>query len=291
MSLEKVFIIDWDKVYDTVKKGLELGEVVFKNGVAYKIQKEGHSVIIQHLPFVEQLIDPNENMDIILKGLSGIKSTVAVSAMVSTGVIVAAIAIQTIYLGKKLNKIQETVDLVSKDIHSQNVLTFMQRISDYMGTVESVRELLIDESIANQVPDIAHLHLADLAKQRNSLISLLDNLITYIPNASERHQEIMLDFTNTIIEILPATIRMEAELYDRLGKFYMSNHILREAGVKYNRLLSFYRDWCNERAKNIIRGDDKVAFLIENKKSDLQRLFNLEYNKALLSTQAVPLLT
>ena len=208
--------------------------------------------------------------------------------MVSTGVIVAAIVIQTIYLGRKLDRLQETMDIVSKDVHSQNVLMFMHKLSDYMGTVESARELLINSAVIDQTKDIAHIHLAELARQRNSLMSLLDNLIRYIPNATERHQDLILDFTNSVIELLPSTIRLEAELYDQLGKFDMANHVVKTAGGKYWQLVDFYRSWCNEQAQGVIKGESNVAGLLEANGNKLKRLFTLDFNKALLVEMPIP---
>lgn len=288
MELDKIFVIDWSQVKTTVEAGLDSGEVTLRRGVAYWTGKNGRKGIVQHLPFIEQTFDPSQNMEQILKGLSAAQSTVVVSAMASTGIIVAAIAIQTAYLGRKLDRLQETMDLVSQDVHSQNVLMFMNKLSDYMGTVESTRELLMAPNGLDQTKDIAHIHLAELARQRNALMSLLDNLIRYIPNATERNQSLMLDFTNSVIELLPSTIRLEAELYDQLGKFDMANHVVRTAGDKYWKLVEFYRTWCNKQAQDVIKGESNVAGLLEKNSGELTRLFALDFNQALLMEMPTP---
>ncbi len=288
MGVELIFVIDWSKVKDEVIAGINNGDISIRRGLAYWSSTSGKSGIAQHLPLLKKTIDTSQNMEKILKGLSAVQSTVAVSAMISTGVIVAAIAIQTIYLGRKLDRLQETMDIVSKDVHSQNVVMFMDKLSDYMGTVESARELLINSDVIEQTKDIAHIHLAELARQRNSLMSLLDNLIRYIPHATERNQSLMLDFTNSIIELLPSTVRLEAELYDQLGKFDMANHVIKTAGGKYWRLVEFYRAWCNEQARGVITGKSHVAGLLEENGDKLRRLFTLDFNKALLEEAPTP---
>ena len=180
------------------------------------------------------------------------------------------------------------MDLVSQDVHSQNVLMFMNKLSDYMGTVESARELLMDPNGLVQTKEIAHIHLAELARQRNALMSLLDNLIRYIPNATERNQSLMLDFTNSVIEFLPSAIRLEAELYDQLGKFDMANNVVRTAGDKYWKLVEFYRTWCNKQAQDVIKGESNVAGLLEKNSGELTRLFALDFNQALLMEMPTP---
>ncbi len=288
MNFEAIFVVDWSKVKDEVIAGLASGDISIRRGLAYWSSASGKNGIVQHLPFLEQKIDASQNMEHILKGLAGVKSAVAVSAMVSTGVIVAAIVVQTIYLGRKLDRLQDTMDIVSKDVHSQNVLIFMDKLSDYMGTVESARELLINSSVIDQTKDIAHIHLAELARQRNALMSLLDNLIRYIPNATDRHQNLILDFTNSVIELLPSTIRLEAELYDQLGKFDMANHVVKTAGKKYWKLVDFYRSWCNQQAQGVITGESNVAGLLEENSDKLKRLFKLDFNQALLVEMPIP---
>lgn len=287
MNLDSIYIIDWSKLSAEVFAGIQSGDATIRKGVAYW-SGNGKNGIAEHLPFIEKTIDASQDMETILKGLSAAQSTVAVTAMVSTGIIVAAIAIQTVYLGRKLDRLQETMDEVSQDVHSQNILMFMNKLSDYMGTVESARELLIDAKVINQTKDIAHIHLAELGRQRNALMSLLDNLIRYIPNATERHQSLILDFTNSVIELLPSTIRLEAELYDQLDKFEMANHVIRSAGGKYWKLVDFYRAWCNEQAQGVIKGESNVAALLEANSDKLKRLFDLNFNQALLQETPVP---
>lgn len=187
------------------------------------------------------------------------------------------------YLANKIDKLQKKIDLVSQDIHSQNVLYFMGQMSEYFGVVESTRVLLLDKELVEESKDIAVIYLAQMAVKRNELLSLIDNLVVFVDSASERHAKLMLDFINMTLDLLPKSIYIEKQLYDRYGKFKMADHILNTASKRYNSVLKNYKQWCNNKVKNVISGNGvEHAKLLHINEPILQQLFHSDINTALL---------
>ena len=208
---------------------------------------------------------------------------------ISTGIIVGAIVLQTVYLSKKLDKLQQTVDLISQDINSQNVLFFMEKMSEYFGVVESARVLMLDVDLVEETRDIANSLVMNLSIKRNELMSLIDNLISYADQVSDKHLQQMLDFITMMLDIFPKAIYIESQLCDRYGKFKYAQHLMVENNKRYNKTLSLYRGWCNTKAQSAIRGEsDPNALAFHDKKDELKMLFASEINQSLLQDLTAP---
>jgi hypothetical protein len=98
---ETLLTIDWVNVYKEVQSALETGHVIIRDGVAYWHAMSGKSGIAQHLPLKEVVLETASIGDI--KQLIQMAQTVQLAAVgVSTGIIVGAMVVQTMYLSKKL---------------------------------------------------------------------------------------------------------------------------------------------------------------------------------------------
>ncbi|WP_196584569.1 hypothetical protein [Aliivibrio fischeri] len=280
--METVFTFDWDKVYSTVQQGLQDGSVILRDGVAYWSEASGKSGIVQHMPLKEMLYDP-EKLNDISKLIQSTHATQMAAIGLSTTIIVGAIVVQTMYLAKKIDKLQETMDLISSDIKAQNVMFYMEKISKYFGAIESARVLLLDKSYVSETEDIAANLITQLSIERNEVLSLIDNLISFADQLTDHHLKQMLDFITMILDIMPKAIYLESQLCDRYGKFKLSEHLMRENTKRYNTSLQLYRSWCNEKAKAAIRGDtNSIALPFHEKKDELKDLFNCKHNQDLL---------
>lgn len=280
--METVFTFDWDKVYSTVQQGLQDGNVILRDGVAYWSEASGKSGIVQHMPLKEMLYDP-EKLNDISKLIQSTHATQMAAIGLSTTIIVGAIVVQTMYLAKKIDKLQETMDLISSDIKAQNVMFYMEKISKYFGAIESARVLLLDKSYVSETEDIAANLITQLSIERNEVLSLIDNLISFADQLTDDHLKQMLDFITMILDTMPKAIYLESQLCDRYGKFKLSEHLMRENTKRYNTSLMHYRSWCNDKAKAAIRGDkNAIALPFHEKKDELKDLFNCEYNQLLL---------
>ncbi|RYU47761.1 hypothetical protein [Aliivibrio finisterrensis] len=286
--METVFTFDWDNVYSIVKKGLEDGSITIRDSVAYWSKGSGKSGIVQHMPLKKMLYDPKKLND-ISKLIQSTHTTQMAAIGLSTTIIVGAIVVQTMYLAKKIDKLQEKMDLISSDINAQNVMFYMEKMSKYFGAIESARVILLDKSLVPETQDIAANLISQLSIERNEVLSLIDNLISFADQLTDRHLEKMLDFITLILDMMPKAIYIEIQLCDRYGKFKLAEHLMRENTKRYNGTLQHYKDWCNSKAKAAIKGENtQIALPFHEKKDELKALFNCEYNQLLLKELTSP---
>jgi len=279
---ETLFAIDWLNVYKEVKGALETGHAVIRDGVAYWTSLSGKTGIAQHLPLKEVVVDTASVSE--LKQLVQMAQATQLAAVgISTGILVGAIVIQTMYLAKKIDKLQESLDVISGDVHAQNVIFYMNKLSRYFGAVESGRVLLLDKSLAKETHDIAAHVIAQMGSERNEILTFIDNLLTYADKLSERHLEQVLDFIILTLDLLPKAIYIESQLCDRYEKFRLAEHLIRENSRRYNVTLTHYRQWCNEKVRSSITGKiDPQKNVFNSKQNELRLLFNSDDNKMLL---------
>ncbi|EGQ7901739.1 TPA: hypothetical protein KDY48_003791 [Vibrio parahaemolyticus] len=286
--MDTIFTFDWAQVYPKVIEGLQNGTVVLRDGVAYWTELAEQSGIVQHMPLKQVPFDP-EKLNEISQLIQATHATQMAAIGLSTTIIVGAIVVQTMYLAKKIDKLQQTIDVISSDIDAQNILFYLEKMSKYFGTIESARVLLLDKSLVSETQDIAASLISTLSIQRNEVLSLIDNLTSFADKATDRHLEHMLDFISLMLDILPKAIYIESQLCDRYGKFKLSEHLMRENSKRYNRTLNEFRFWCNDKAKAAIRGDDKaISIPFHEKKAQLQQLFQSEHNPQLLQELQTP---
>lgn len=280
--MDTIFTFDWLKVKPEVLEGINNGTITLRDGVAYWVEGTGKAGIAQHMPLKQVPFDP-EKLNDISKLIQSTHTTQMAAIGLSTTIIIGAIVVQTMYLAKKIDKLQKTIDLISSDINAQNVIFYMEKLSKYFGAIESARVLLLDKSFVSETQDIAANLISQLSIERNEVLSLIDNLISFADQLTERHLEQMLDFITMVLDIMPKAIYLESQLCDRYGKFNLSEHLMRENTKRYNITLQYYRDWCNSKAEATIRGTvDPIALTFYEKEDDLKALFNSNNNNALL---------
>jgi len=286
--MDKVFIFDLPRIKPDVLEGIQNGTITIRDGVAYWNKLTKQPGIAQHLPLKEVMFDPNQVTE--LQSLMKAAHASQMAAIgISTGIIVGALVVQTAYLSKKLDKLQQTVDLISQDINSQNVIFFIEKMSEYFGIVESTRVLLLDKALVEETADIANSFIVNLSIKRNELMSLVDNLVSFADEVTDRHLNQMLDFITLMLDLIPKAIFIESQLCDRYGKFKLAEHLMVENAHRYRQSLSHYRAWCNQKAKKAISGEsDLEAMAFNEKQEDLKLLFNSEINQSLLEQLESP---
>ncbi|PTP36316.1 hypothetical protein CWO07_09205 [Vibrio splendidus] len=280
--MERVFTFDWDKVKPEVYEAINNGSAVIRDGVAHWAKNSGKSGVAEWLPLKQVNIDPEQLGD-LSKLLLSAQTTQLAAIGLSTTFIVGAIVVQTVYLSKKIDKLQEALDLVSTEINTQNMLFYMEKMSKYFGVVESARVLLLDRSLVSETRSIADNIITQLSIERNEVLSLIDNLIGIADQATDKHLTHMLDFINLMLDMLPKAMYIESQLCDRYEKFGLSEHLMRENTKRYNQSLGKYRTWCNTKAQAVLRGENApVALPFHEKKDELKDLFNCKHNQDLL---------
>ncbi|MCK9619130.1 MAG: hypothetical protein M0R47_01195 [Methylobacter sp.] len=281
MFQNKIWVVDEAKLYPKLIKAISEGKAVIHDGVAYWAEGSGQTGVIQHLPFKETVV---QNVEEALKMA---QATTVIATAVSTGIILAAIVVQTRYLAAKLDKIQETVDVIAKDIHAQNIIFYMDKIAEYVGNVEVARSLLKDRSLAEEIHELAYPLLTTLASKRNQVMSFVDNILSLAktsPDVSPRHYELIVNFAQMMLDIMPVGIHIEYLLTSRIGKPRLAEHLLLDGAEQFNGALGVYKNFMNELHRDLVKGQ------IGNRKSVYQaiesramQLIKSEENKILLS--------
>lgn len=279
--LEKIWVVDEAALSEKLVKALTEGKAVIHDGVAYWAEGSGQTGIIQHLPFKETLVKSAE------EAIQAAQMTTVLATAASTCIILGALIVQTKYLAAKLDRIQNTVDEISRDLHAQNIIYYMDKVTDYIGAIEVARTLLGDRTLAHEIKDVACPLLASAAAKRNHALSFVDNVLNLARSTSEltnKHYELVINFVHMMLEIIPLGMHTEYLLASRIGKLRLAEQILLDGAKRYEGAMKLYKGFLNEQHRNLIRGSlgDKAEIFhrIEHR---AEQLIGSEENRLLLS--------
>ena len=279
--LEKIWIVDESALSEKLLKALAEGKAVIHDGVAYWAEGSGQTGIIQHLPFKESLVKSAE------EAIKAAQMTTVIATAASTCIILGVLIVQTKYLAAKLDKIQNTVDEISRDLHSQNIVYYMDKITDYIGGIDVARTLLSDRGLANEIKEIAYPLLAAISAKRNHALLFIDNILNLARNTNEltnKHYELVINFAHMMMEIMPMGMHIEYLLTSRVGKPRLAEQILLDGARRYEGAMNLYKGFLNEQHRALIRGSignkAEIFHRIEHK---AEQLINSKENQLLLS--------
>ncbi len=279
--LEKIWVVDEAALSEKLLKALAEGKAVIHDGVAYWAEGSGQTGIIQHLPFKETLVKSAE------EAIKAAQMTTVMATAASTCIILGALIVQTKYLAAKLDKIQDTVDEISRDLHAQNIVYYMDKTTDYIGGIEVARTLLSDRGLADEIKEVAYPLLASVAAKRNHALSFIDNILNLARSTNEltnKHYELVINFAHMMMEIMPLGMHTEYLLASRVGKPRLAEQILLDGAKCYESAMNLYKGFLNEQHRALIRGSigDKAEIFhrIEHK---AEQLIGSQENRLLLS--------
>ncbi len=225
-------------------------------------------------------------MESVEQALQMAQATTVIAAAVSTGIILAAIVVQTKYLAAKLDKIQETVDIISQEQHTQNIIFYMDKLTDYVGHVEAARTLLRDRSLTDDIHELAIPLMSTLAGKRNHVLSFLDNILGLAKSSeiTPKHLELIVNFVQMVLEVMPLGIHVEYLLCCRIGKIRLAEQILIDGAERFNAALEGFRSFMNELRREVVRGHsgDRSA-VYKRIEGNAGQFFQSEQYKFLLS--------
>lgn len=279
--LEKIWVVDEAALSEKLLKALAEGKAVIHDGVAYWAEGSGQTGIIQHMPFKETLVKSAE------EAIKAAQMTTVMATAASTCIILGALIVQTKYLAAKLDKIQDTVDEISRDLHAQNIVYYMDKTTDYIGGIEVARTLLSDRGLADEIKEVAYPLLASVAAKRNHALSFIDNILNLARSTNEltnKHYELVINFAHMMMEIMPLGMHTEYLLASRVGKPRLAEQILLDGAKRYESAMNLYKGFLNEQHRALIRGSigDKAEIFhrIEHK---AEQLIGSQENRLLLS--------
>jgi hypothetical protein len=280
MTVEKIWILDETRLSSQFLEAYNQGKAAIHDGVAYWAKGSGRKGVIQHLPFKEV---PFQG---ISEAIKAAQMTTIIVGAASTMIILGAIAIQTRYLAGKMDKIQATVDLISQDIHAHNILFYMDKFTDYFGSLEVARTLLKDRELISEIKDVAVPLLSNLAGKRNQMLSFTDNILALGKTAdvSARHFGLIMNFSQMILDVIPMGIHVEYLLYARIGKIGLAEQTLLDGKERYDLALNCYRSHLNDIHRDLIRGEiGEKANAYHSIESSAANLFKSQENEVALA--------
>lgn len=280
--MEKIWIVDESRLGETFISAYKNGQVAIHDGVAYWAAGSGKVGIIEHLPLKEAFFDTTE------QALQVAQTTIVLTAVASTTLILGAIIAQTKYLSRKIEKLQETADLLSKDIHTNNILFYIDQATSYCGELETARLLVSDRSISEEIKEIASSSISNLISKRNKILLVIENIlnIAEAEQLSNRHLELVLNFAHAALDIIPKGIHIEYILSSRTTSPKLAELIIIDGEKKYTNALTSYKNHLNRMHKSILQGTigEKLE-IFKRIESDAKNLINSKNNKLLLSLQ------
>jgi hypothetical protein len=280
--IENIFILDESLVRPEVIEKLNNGTARIVNGVAREFPNR--SSILQHMPFRE--ISVKESSDLLqsAKLIQQSQAMTMAAISVSTVAIMGAVIVATAYLSKKIDKLQDAIDDLQKEIGDQNLLFYAEKISFYFGSIESLRELIKDKDVVEENKDIIINSLSYLLISRSQLLSFIDNLIYLSDSFSDKHKEMVIEFINLTLELIPKGVFIESQAAYKLDRFVLGDNIRETSGKKYFEILGKYKNWTNEKHKELVRGNSNSATnVLRDKVESIKKVINSEENKLLLT--------
>jgi hypothetical protein len=289
-QLNKIWTVDHTQLSKTLVDAISAGKAVLHDGVAYWATGSGHTGVIQHLPFVEttQEVASNGLLQAAQSIAAATSLTTVLTAAASTTIILGAIVVQTRYLAGKINEVQQAVGNVARKIDEQNTVFYIERITSYLGDLDTCRFLMQDRQLSADAMELIDAMLPRIMSARNQNLGFISSLLTFAPDATLEHLTALNRFVHSALDVMPAGIHLEYLMAARSGKVVMAEQILVDGAERYQVGLEHYRTFLNRLHKDVVKGQggDRVGFLatIDN---EAKTLFNSEGNRALLATPAV----
>ncbi len=274
--MEKVIVLDIDRLSPAIKEGLENGVYKVFNGVV----RDGNGNIIKHIPQKILELSPKDlqNLPSLIKNAQG---TALAATALSTTVILGAVVVATTIIVNKLNEIQNSIDGIKKELQDQNLFQYFLQLKDYVAVSESLREILSSPECIEENRDLIALKLNEISIKRNGLMLTMHERLQNIDNVSVEHKEVIVNFLDQSVALLPKIAYIEIEGASSIGKFKLSEKVSSDFSKKYQRIEFRYKRFLNNEIDKSIKGESVLAsHVIENVRKSAEIEF--EMNQHLL---------
>ncbi|MUG32081.1 hypothetical protein [Psychrobacter sanguinis] len=250
-----VFTYDTDKFSSVLKEALKKDQVVFRDGVAYWKKGLESKGIIQHIPLKEVSgLTSDTFINTIGSLQSTLQNTILAAQTISTATIMIATIIQTQILSKKIDAVRSMIIDVGEAINEQNIIFYIDKVSEYLSTVQNLKLILETEEDIQTIEVLANHTLGASMHLKNHIyffiLSTL-NLIECDKIKNNQHMSLILNFIQQMMELLPVGMHLEHLLSHRLGQYGLSQTLIEDSNKKYDLLLTQYRNYLNNINNNL----------------------------------------
>lgn len=278
------WVLDEPMINERLRGAIDAGTAVFHDGVAYWAKGSGRGGIIQHLPLKQV---PAGQTESIASALSTAQTTTMLATAASTTIIVGAIIVQTRYLAAKIEGVRRAVEQVSSKIDEQNLVFHLDRLSSYLGHMETCRTLLVDRDAVDEIRDLAIGFLPNFMSARNHVLSMTHGICRFAESreVSAESLKAMLGFSLSCLDIVPKGVHLEYLLSARIGKIGFAEQILIEGSKAHAAANEEFRLHLNRVTKKILSGSAMEGHgqLLAELDSSAKAVLNSRDNAVLLT--------
>ena len=266
--LETIFTYDIDKFSPELLKAIAEKQVIFRDGVAYWVKGAKETGIIQHIPLKEVASVTQEGLQQSLNAMqstlqqslstmqSALQNTIVVTQAISSATLLVATVIQTQILSKKIEEVQSAVLEVSNDIKEQNTVFYMDKVSRYLGHLQTLKMLLaVDkDDLLNTTNHVANNLLSSSIQDKNYIIAFIHNSLGLIQSNqvdNQEHAKTIMTFVQHMMELLPLGMHFEFLVSHRLNQKQFSQQLIMDSNTQYSSLLGKYKSYLNEISRGL----------------------------------------
>ncbi|WP_316347320.1 hypothetical protein [Desulfuromonas acetoxidans] len=281
---QEIYTALWNQlpadVIDKIKSGM------FKVNDYGMVVDKATNRIVKHLQFDSLTQNPEQLME-LAKNVQGLQTAMAGMVAISTVAIMGTVIACTAYLANQIEKLQESISELQKEIHDQNVIFYVEKIANYFGAVEALREVCASEEVVEENHDLILNHLANLAVMRNQIFYFIDAVVKLSDSFSQDSKLLAIDFVNRSLDMLPKAIYLESQSAYKIGRIALATESRNQSYIKYNRLRESYRQWCNDKVRQIHEGKVSAGeAVLLHKKDEIKMIIDSEENRQLLDFAA-----
>lgn len=259
--IEKVIVLDIDNLSPVIKERLENGIYKVFNGV---VRDSNNGNIIKHIPQKILELTPKDLQDLPSLIKNAQVTSLAATAL-STTIILGAVVVATTIIVNKLNEIQNSIDGIKKELQDQNLFQYFLQLKDYVAVSESLREILSSPECIEENMDLISLKLNEISIKRNGLMLTMNERLKNIDHVSAEHKEVIVNFLDQSVALLPKIAYIESEGARCIGKFKLSEKVSTEFSNKYQHIEFRYKRFLNNEIDRSIKGESVLAsHVIEN---------------------------
>lgn len=275
----------WEKVQPQYIEGVKSGKYAQYDGILRNAS--GRREIVKHLPLEPVILSDSalnaKSLLEVSKSVQAAQAAITGAIAISTTAIMGAIVISTAYLAKKIDKLQLSINTIQKEIQDQNLIYYTEKIADYFGAVESVREIIATTELVDENKDLILMKISHLGTQRCQMFSFINSLLYLSDGFTPNSKAVALDFVNTSMMLFPKGICIESQAAYKIERFHCGDAIRIGGQEKYRQLIENYKCWGNEKFRSIYNGNvSSGEQVLMGKLDEIRTVVNSEENALLL---------
>jgi hypothetical protein len=259
--IDNVVILDPSSLSAEILSGIQSGRYKIYNGVVRNIADKHQ--IVAHIPSKMMQFNPNELQN-LPKLMKKAQNMMVASVALSTLVIVGAIVVATTMIIDKLKQIENKLDDIQKELQDQNFFQYFLQYKNYIATCESLRELLQSPECIGENRDIIVMKLNQLSIERNALMLVIHERIRAINTVSTKHKQLIIDFLNQSVMLLPKLVYIEREASYKIDRFYLGDTIEHEFNKKYQHIEYQYKRYLDDERKKSLKNESSLSITMVN---------------------------